>query len=515
MKRLALAAFAVLLATWAQAQDLPVTVIGPVTPGDCAQFSSTTIIQDSGGGCGGGGSPGVSSLHNVDGTLTISPATGAAIASLNLGNANTWTATQTFLEVAIGANNVTSISGNSQVMATASGVLTNGDCVSIDSAGNFIDAGGACTTSGGGGTVASGTHYQLAYYTGTGTTVGGLTLCNNGVYVTNGSGVPSCSTTLPGGLAIGTPVISGGTINSAAIGGTTPAAGAFTTLSATSTVSGAGITALFASPPAIGGTAAAAAVFTTLKTTGAITDKVRTASSATDSISATTDNFVCADNASTGATENLPGSPATGLTFYIQDCSGNAASHSITINPNSGNINGAANFVLSAAYQLARVTYTGSQWNAEIIGTGGGSAGSNASFAHSGTFPTGISAAGGTVMMGLGSTCAITPKNTGNVEVTFSFFAQSTSTTPNIATQQIYYGTGSAPANGQGMTGTVLNVIQERLSIASSTGSFIPASLGFVVTGLAVGTAYWFDLALASGSGTTSLSYVGCWGHEF
>ena len=49
-----------------------------------------------------------------------------------------------------------------------------------------------------------------------------------------------------------------------AIGGTAAAAGTFTTLTASSTVSGAGFTALLASPPAIGGTAAAAGTFTTL-----------------------------------------------------------------------------------------------------------------------------------------------------------------------------------------------------------------------------------------------------------
>jgi len=49
----------------------------------------------------------------------------------------------------------------------------------------------------------------------------------------------------------------------AAIGSTTPAAGAFTTLSASSTVSGAGITSLFASPPALGTTAPAEVKTTT------------------------------------------------------------------------------------------------------------------------------------------------------------------------------------------------------------------------------------------------------------
>jgi hypothetical protein len=49
-----------------------------------------------------------------------------------------------------------------------------------------------------------------------------------------------------------------------AIGGTAAAAGTFTTLAASSTVSGTGFSTYLASPPAIGGTAAAAGTFTTL-----------------------------------------------------------------------------------------------------------------------------------------------------------------------------------------------------------------------------------------------------------
>jgi hypothetical protein len=37
----------------------------------------------------------VTSISNTDGTLTISPTTGAAVASIALGHANTWTARQT------------------------------------------------------------------------------------------------------------------------------------------------------------------------------------------------------------------------------------------------------------------------------------------------------------------------------------------------------------------------------------------------------------------------------------
>lgn len=55
-----------------------------------------------------------------------------------------------------------------------------------------------------------------------------------------------------------------------AIGGTAPGTGAFTTLSASSTVSGTGFSTYLASPPAIGGTAPAAGHFTTLTATGTI-----------------------------------------------------------------------------------------------------------------------------------------------------------------------------------------------------------------------------------------------------
>ena len=55
------------------------------------------------------------------------------------------------------------------------------------------------------------------------------------------------------------------------VGTTTAAAGAFTTLSASSTVSGAGFSTYLASPPAIGGTAAAAGSFTTLSASSTVT----------------------------------------------------------------------------------------------------------------------------------------------------------------------------------------------------------------------------------------------------
>jgi hypothetical protein len=69
----------------------------------------------------------------------------------------------------------------------------------------------------------------------------------------------------------GSAAISGGSINGTTIGNSSPSTGAFTTLSASSTVSGTGFSTYLASPPAIGGTLANAGSFTTLSATGNLT----------------------------------------------------------------------------------------------------------------------------------------------------------------------------------------------------------------------------------------------------
>ena len=71
--------------------------------------------------------------------------------------------------------------------------------------------------------------------------------------------------------AIDSVAITSGSINGTTIGATTASTGAFTTLSASSTVSGTGFSTYLASPPAIGGTTAAAGKFTTLEYTGTLT----------------------------------------------------------------------------------------------------------------------------------------------------------------------------------------------------------------------------------------------------
>ena len=101
--------------------------------------------------------------------------------------------------------------GNGNI-ASASGSLTNGHCVSIDSSGNFVDAGGACTTGGGGGTVNSAASGNLAYYASTGTAVSGGHLTGD---VTN-SGLTTTLANIPtatpmAGSLLGTAITAPGT----------------------------------------------------------------------------------------------------------------------------------------------------------------------------------------------------------------------------------------------------------------------------------------------------------------
>lgn len=68
---------------------LPGGTTGQVLAKKSSTDFDTEWINQTGGGA-------VSSVSNSDGTLTISPTTGAVVASLNLNQANTWTQTQSF-----------------------------------------------------------------------------------------------------------------------------------------------------------------------------------------------------------------------------------------------------------------------------------------------------------------------------------------------------------------------------------------------------------------------------------
>ena len=62
---------------------------------NCVQVDSQGHLSSAGAACGTG-SGSVNSVTNSDGTLVFSPTTGSVVGSLNLNNANNWTALQTF-----------------------------------------------------------------------------------------------------------------------------------------------------------------------------------------------------------------------------------------------------------------------------------------------------------------------------------------------------------------------------------------------------------------------------------
>jgi hypothetical protein len=111
----------------------------------------------------------------------------------------------------------------------------------------------------------------------------------------------------------------------AAIGSTTPAAGAFTTLSASSTVSGAGITSLFASPPALGTTTPAEVKVTVgWAANTALTDAATVAWDTTNQVATFT--FV-SSNRTFGAPTNLKNGA-----FYALAVIQNGGSNTLTWN---------------------------------------------------------------------------------------------------------------------------------------------------------------------------------------
>lgn len=115
--------------------------------------------------------------------------------------------------------------------------------------------------------------------------------------------------------------------------------------------------------------------------------------------------------------------------------------------------------------------------------------------------PTGTSSAT-TKMMGLGGT--ITPTKSGTV--TFTVTCNIDPGATGSPTAQIYYGTGSAPTNGQAVTGTGIGSIATVTGLANGSDC---VSLTGTAVGLMPNTAYWFDIGLASdGTSTASIKSV-------
>jgi hypothetical protein len=109
------------------------------------------------------------------------------------------------------------------------------------------------------------------------------------------------------------------------------------------------------------------------------------------------------------------------------------------------------------------------------------------------------------VVMGLGG--AVTPLYTGAILLMVSGDITN-STGSDGAKVQLYYGTGRAPSNATacssaGTTRNAVGLAVQQTPVAAAATK-IPFHVHAIVTGLTVGTAYWFDACLTAITGGTA-----------
>ena len=139
--------------------------------------------------------------------------------------------------------------------------------------------------------------------------------------------------------------------------------------------------------------------------------------------------------------------------------------------------------------------------------------------------PTGSADVTG-LMQGLGASAplwTLTPRITGRVLILMSG-SIGTAATAETAGVTLYYGTGTAPANGAAITGTTIGTV---LTFVTLTGMLrSPFAAHAIITGLAVpsldskgqttsATPVWFDAALKTSAGTATLTLLNLSAIEF
>jgi len=160
----------------------------------------------------------------------------------------------------------------------------------------------------------------------------------------------------------------------------------------------------------------------------------------------------------------------------------------------------------SPLLQLPSQTIAGPNFGTQTVSAGklvinGANLAASQVVSSTGRNPTGTTS-NTSVMMGLGVTgspTVITPSFSGKVQVTVNGL-MSQQTSGDMIFIQASFGTGVPPSNGAAGSGTLIASPAEMTSAsASEIRSF---SLGpWIVTGLTVATAYWFDLQVRAGTG--------------
>ena len=109
------------------------------------------------------------------------------------------------------------------------------------------------------------------------------------------------------------------------------------------------------------------------------------------------------------------------------------------------------------------------------------------------------------VMGGFGSSLSITPSSTGDVRVMMTG-ALGNATTGDLATFNVRYGTGTAPAQGAAATGTACGIPVQAIGNSTSPNT-VPFTFYCEVTGLTPGTSYWFEPTIYASAGTALYTF--------
>jgi hypothetical protein len=111
------------------------------------------------------------------------------------------------------------------------------------------------------------------------------------------------------------------------------------------------------------------------------------------------------------------------------------------------------------------------------------------------------------VMMGLGGAAVLTPSASGIVKVDIAGFLTDTIAPTESVIIVLYYGTGAAPANGDAVPGSAVEITTIQGG-AASTSVLVPWSTQGVVA-LTPGTQYWFDISIVVQGGGGGIGGVG------
>ena len=117
--------------------------------------------------------------------------------------------------------------------------------------------------------------------------------------------------------------------------------------------------------------------------------------------------------------------------------------------------------------------------------------------------PAGTTSTAACVMMGLGSSAAITPVSTGRIHIDVTF-GTSNNTGGDGSGFGVKIGTGTAPINGAAITGTDIGPAcgqYQWVSATANASQIVAIGGNFIGT---VGTAYWIDVSLEAVTGGTA-----------